>query len=126
MAVTNRFYTPGKFDQPARQTPVKSPVLKCWLPIFHQDFLESEGIIVNPPESMPTDPYIERRKKAAALRTYTTPPAFDKLKQFLELDRKVLRFFCMWDDRSNMFGEMRPFVIPVSYTHLTLPTSVYV
>ncbi|XP_076457113.1 EF-hand domain-containing protein 1-like [Babylonia areolata] len=78
---------------------------------FTCDFLESEGLAVNPPEDQPKDPYIERRKEAAALRTYTTPPSFDKLKQFLELDRKVLRFFCMWDDRSNMFGEMRPFVI---------------
>lgn len=78
---------------------------------FTKDFLESEGIIVNTPESIPVDPYIDRRRKAAALRTYTTPPAFDKLKQFLELDRKVLRFFAMWDDRSEMFGEHRPFVI---------------
>ena len=81
---------------------------------FVQDFLESEGIVLNPLEAAPSDPYIERRKKAAALRTYNTPPAFDRLKQFLELDRKVLRFFCMWDDRSNMFGEMRPFVVHVS------------
>ena len=69
---------------------------------------------MNPPEGLPTDPYIERRKEAAALRTYNTPSSFDKLKQFLELDRKVLRFFCVWDDRDNMFGEMRPFVIHVS------------
>lgn len=78
---------------------------------FTKDFLESEGLVVNPPEGIPEDPYIDRRVKMAALRTYTTPPAFDKLKQFLELDRKVLRFFCVWDDRPNMFGEMRPFVI---------------
>ncbi|KAL8623691.1 hypothetical protein ACOMHN_004756 [Nucella lapillus] len=78
---------------------------------FTCDFLESEGLEVNPPEGQPKDPYMERRKEAAALRTYTTPSAFDRLKQFLELDRKVLRLYCMWDDRSNMFGEMRPFVI---------------
>ena len=76
--------------------------------------MDSEGIILNPSEGLPTDPYIERRKNAAALRTYTTPSSFDKQKQFLELDRKVLRFFCVWDDRDNMFGEMRPFVIHVS------------
>lgn len=82
---------------------------------FHwQDFLESEGLEVNPSEEMPTDPYIERRKDAAALRTYQTPSAFDKTKQFLEMDRKVLRFYCVWDDRDNMFGETRPYVIHVS------------
>lgn len=79
-----------------------------------QDFLESEGIIVNESEDVPTDPYVEKRTAAAALRTYNTPSSFDKLKQFLEMDRKVLRFFCVWDDRDAMFGEMRPFIIHVS------------
>ncbi|XP_052763597.1 EF-hand domain-containing protein 1-like [Mya arenaria] len=78
---------------------------------FTSNFLESEGLIVNPSGQLPTDPYIERRKNAAALRTFTTPSSFDKQKQFLELDRKVLRFFCAWDDRDNMFGEMRAFII---------------
>ncbi|ESO86018.1 hypothetical protein LOTGIDRAFT_195429 [Lottia gigantea] len=78
---------------------------------FTQDFLESEGIIVNPSESLPTDPYIEKRKAASALKTYSTPSSFDKSRQFLELDRKVLRFFCLWDDKDSMFGEMRPFIV---------------
>ncbi|KAK3580258.1 hypothetical protein CHS0354_012787 [Potamilus streckersoni] len=78
---------------------------------FTTNFLESEGIIVNPPEQLPKDPYVEKRKEAAALRTYNTPSSFDRQKQFLEMDRKVLRFFCIWDDRDAMFGEMRPFVI---------------
>lgn len=81
--------------------------------ICEQDFLESEGLVVNPSGELPTDPYIEKRKEAAALRTYQTPSAFDKTKQFLEMDRKVLRFYCVWDDRDNMFGEMRPYVIHV-------------
>ena len=67
---------------------------------------------------MPTDPYVERRKDAAALRTYTTPSSFDKQKQFLELDRKVLRFYTAWDDRECMFGEMRNFVIHVRVLNL--------
>lgn len=83
-----------------------------------KDFLESEGIVVNPPEETPVDPYIEQRKKAAAPRTFTTPSSFDKLKQFLELDRKVLRFFSVWDDRNNMFGEVRQFIINVSQSIL--------
>ncbi|KAL5013732.1 hypothetical protein ScPMuIL_008002 [Solemya velum] len=78
---------------------------------FTTDFLESEGITVNESEGIPTDPYVQKRTDAAALRTYNTPSSFDKLKQFLEMDRKVLRFFCVWDDRDAMFGEMRPFII---------------
>ena len=49
------------------------------------------------------------------MRTYKTPSDFDKLRQFLEMDRKVLRFFVVWDDRDSMFGEMRKFVLHVSY-----------
>ena len=33
--------------------------------------------------------------------------ATDNLKQFLDHDRHVLRFYCYWDDRENMFGEVR-------------------
>ncbi len=69
---------------------------------------------MNQPETTPLDPYITKRAEAAALRTYDTPSSFDKLKQFKELDRKVLRFFCVWDDRDAMFGEMRSFIIHVS------------
>ena len=73
--------------------------------------MASEGIELNLPEMAETDPYAESRKQP--LRTYKTPSSFDKLKQFLELDRKVLRFFCVWDDRDSMFGEMRPCVSAV-------------
>ena len=88
--------------------------------MFPQEFLESEGIEVNPPEGCPTDPYIEKRKEASALRTYKTASDFDKLRQFLEMDRKVLRFYCVWDDRDSMFGEMRKFIIHVSFFHIIM------
>jgi len=78
---------------------------------WSRDFLQSEGIEVNPPESCPTDPHTEHRREAAALRTYATPSDFDKLRQFMEMDRKVLRFYAVWDDRDSMFGEMRNFII---------------
>ena len=35
----------------------------------------------------------------------------DKLHQFLENDRKVLRFFCVHDDRSRLYGDRRPYVL---------------
>lgn len=79
-----------------------------------QDFLESEGIEVNPSESCPVDPYVTKRQTSAALKTYKSPTDFDKLKQFIDMDRKVLRFFAIWDDRDNMFGELRKFIIHVS------------
>eukprot|EP00736_Rhodelphis_marinus_P011183 Rmarinus@m.20098 len=35
----------------------------------------------------------------------------DTLAQFLKCDRQVLRFFCLWDDRDNLYGEVRKFVV---------------
>lgn len=35
----------------------------------------------------------------------------DTLKQFLDHDRHVLRFFCYWDDTDNMFGDPREMVL---------------
>lgn len=35
----------------------------------------------------------------------------DILKQFLEFDRRVLRFYCVWDDRKSMFGDIRELIL---------------
>lgn len=42
------------------------------------------------------------------LRPYES---FDTLKQFLECDRKVLRFFCLWDDSGSVFGDHRELIL---------------
>ncbi|XP_030054589.1 EF-hand domain-containing protein 1 isoform X2 [Microcaecilia unicolor] len=76
---------------------------------FTQEFLASEGIELNPTEKVPPDPYTEHRREPD--HTCLTPSDFDKLKQFLTNDRKVLRFFSVWDDTDNMFGEIHPVVI---------------
>ena len=52
-----------------------------------QEFLESEGILVNDPEPMPVDPYTLHR--APPQRSYISPSNFDHQKQFLTMDRKV-------------------------------------
>ncbi|KAM4693662.1 EF-hand domain-containing protein 1 [Discoglossus pictus] len=76
---------------------------------YTEDFLESEGIELNPPEEIPTDPFTSQRVQPE--RTYNTPSDFDKLKQFLTMDRKVLRFYAVWDDSSSVFGESRRVII---------------
>ncbi|NXN35087.1 EFHC1 protein, partial [Rhinoptilus africanus] len=76
---------------------------------FTQVFLESQGIELNPPEEMVFDPYTELRRMP--MRKYVTPSDFDQLKQFLTYDKQVLRFYAMWDDTDNMFGENRPYII---------------
>jgi Ca2+-binding EF-hand superfamily protein len=35
----------------------------------------------------------------------------DKLAQFLKYDRKVLRFYALWDDTPSLYGEVRRFVV---------------
>lgn len=70
--------------------------------------MASEGIDLNPAVEVPSDPYTESRKQIE--HVYETPSNWDDLKKFLELDRKVLRFYAVWDDRENAFGELRPFV----------------
>jgi len=32
-----------------------------------------------------------------------------RLSQYLENSRKVLRFFCVWDDRNSLQGDRRPY-----------------
>jgi hypothetical protein len=64
---------------------------------------------------MPTDPYIQHRGRPK--RDTSVPSIFpdvrhnDKLEKFLKFDRQVLRFFCVWDDRPSMFGELREFIM---------------
>jgi len=35
----------------------------------------------------------------------------DRLRKFLQNDRKVLRFFAVWDDRKSLYGDRRPYII---------------
>jgi hypothetical protein len=75
---------------------------------YTKKFFQSNGIKLNDPEEAPHDPYTESRRPPN--RTTKTKSDFDTLKRFLTLDRKVLRFYAVWDDRDMRFGEMRPFI----------------
>ncbi|KAJ3020680.1 EF-hand domain-containing protein 1 [Thoreauomyces humboldtii] len=79
--------------------------------VFTRKYMnETEHITLNNPERMPEDPHEQHRLRPT--RAYVAgPKPPDKLKRFLENDRKVLRFFCVWDDRLSMFGELREFVL---------------
>jgi len=75
-------------------------------------YLAKEGIALQAPEAAPEDPYLVARLPTdKPNNTHQTPSDFDRQKQFLVLDRKVLRFYCVWDDRHNMFGELRSFIL---------------
>ncbi|XP_073255064.1 EF-hand domain-containing family member C2-like [Porites lutea] len=75
---------------------------------FTHNFLRKLGVRINNPEGIPSDPYTGHRKKLVEsmqpLRPYEKE---DSLKQFLQFDRNVLRFYCLWDDSDSMFGDAR-------------------
>ncbi|EGD80907.1 hypothetical protein PTSG_01492 [Salpingoeca rosetta] len=79
---------------------------------FTRDFLTKLGVSVGQPLQPPTDPYSTLRENAKATQVPLRPyERQDKLKQFLENDRKVLRFYCLWDDSDSEFGEKRYLVL---------------
>ncbi|KAF4099887.1 EF-hand domain-containing protein 1 [Onychostoma macrolepis] len=74
---------------------------------FTQDFMESQGIVLNESESIPSDPYTIRRIQAQ--QTHFIPYDHNhQLERFLALDRQVLRFYALWDDTDSLYGEKRP------------------
>lgn len=79
---------------------------------FTRNFLTKLGAIVNEPISMPSDPYTEMRDQMlAAMKPRRPYMKEDTLRQFLNNDRKVLRFSCVWDDRLSVFGDKRRMVL---------------
>ncbi|KAJ8920916.1 hypothetical protein NQ315_015709 [Exocentrus adspersus] len=77
--------------------------------LFTKEYMASQGIILNDPETVPVDPYTLNRQIQVQSHFTKTPPADDKLRRFLEYDGKILKFKAVWDDRENEHGEMRKF-----------------
>jgi len=79
---------------------------------FTKTFLTKLGVRVGDDQTAPNDPYSRLREEndqsMQPLRPYER---LDKLKQFLEHDRHVLRFMAEWDDTKSMFGDNRALVI---------------
>lgn len=79
---------------------------------FTHNFLRKLGVRVNRSEVTPEDPHTENRRQMTEsmqpLRPYEKE---DTLKQFLQYDRKVLRFYCLWNDTDSMFGDVREMVL---------------
>uniref|UniRef100_A0A2C9JF73 EF-hand domain-containing family member C2 n=1 Tax=Biomphalaria glabrata TaxID=6526 RepID=A0A2C9JF73_BIOGL len=79
---------------------------------FTQNFLRKMGTNVQRPARPPEDPYMNYRKALddamSPLRPYEK---YDTLKQFLDHDRHVLRFYCHWDDSENLFGDPREMIL---------------
>ncbi len=77
-----------------------------------QKFLTSAGVSVNANESAPRDSYDDLLEKKRGIQSpaRNVGARMDPLRQYLENDRKVLRFYCIWDDTPELFGDERAFV----------------
>ncbi|XP_798540.1 EF-hand domain-containing family member C2 [Strongylocentrotus purpuratus] len=79
---------------------------------FTYNFLKKLGVRIKAPAETPKDPYTGFRKGMDEAQQPLRPyEKVDTLKQFLDHDRHVLRFLCFWDDRDNMFGDLREFYL---------------
>lgn len=79
---------------------------------FTENFLTKLGVVVSAPEAFPEDSYTSLRQAQSATMVPNRPyEVKDTLRQFLERDRQVLRFYGLWDDSSSLFGDRRKFVL---------------
>ncbi|XP_017073084.1 EF-hand domain-containing family member C2 isoform X1 [Drosophila eugracilis] len=78
--------------------------------IFTRQFLNRAGIFVPEAQQEPCDPTTEIRKRSALKQTANSCssaiPKKHTFAQFLEFDRRVLKFQGYWNDRSE-FGDVR-------------------
>ncbi|KAK2952068.1 putative flagellar protofilament ribbon protein rib74 [Blattamonas nauphoetae] len=80
---------------------------------FTKNFFRKTGRQLSEPEPWPVDVWEENAAatKPRARQTTTKDPDKQALRQFILNDRKVLRFFCVWDDRNEAYGDLRQFVL---------------
>ena len=70
------------------------------------------GVEVANNKEFPEDPYsITRHELMSRMKARRPYKPQHALRQFLENDRKVLRFFCVWDDTNDVYGNIHHMVI---------------
>jgi hypothetical protein len=75
-------------------------------------FMTVNGIDVPPTEVAPDDLYtVKRRITERPIRVTNIDTDKTHLRDFLDYDGKVLRFYTIWDDSPTLFGEKRKFVL---------------
>ena len=76
---------------------------------FTRNFLEARGVEVPQDIAYPEAPmasYLARRE-----RTVKAAPKGDYHSRFFTMDRKVLRFYVVWDDRERLYGDKHKYVL---------------
>lgn len=108
----DQFYTVEDFNV-GRQIQLYSKIFEITgCDMFTENFLRKLGVKVPSHKDPIQDPYTQHRQKMlAAMQPQRPYEKLDTLKQFLDHDRHVLRFYCYWDDTDNMFGDPRELVL---------------
>ncbi|XP_055715716.1 EF-hand domain-containing family member C2 [Phlebotomus papatasi] len=78
---------------------------------FTRSFLNQLGIAVPTGSKTPTDPVTELRRRQTTVPVRNPCPKARKLAQFLQNDRKVLRFTAFWDNTEIDFGYVRDLTV---------------
>lgn len=78
---------------------------------FTADWMTRQGIQLNPAERCPEDRYLESRKQGTQFVIDRVREKEDTLRQFLDHDRKVLKFMGVWDDRDAVFGDKHYYIV---------------
>jgi len=79
---------------------------------FTKSFLTKMGVRVGEDLTPPVDSYSSTRKALSeSMQAFKPFEKHDTLGQFLSNDRKVLRFYCVWDDTESSFGDRRYLVL---------------
>ncbi|XP_061580290.1 EF-hand domain-containing family member C2 [Cololabis saira] len=78
---------------------------------FTRNFLTKLGVQLNEPINVPDDPYSNLRKQWDEMNPLHPYERRDTLKQFLDHDRELLRFYCYWDDSESACGDLRELIL---------------
>ncbi|XP_014250322.1 EF-hand domain-containing protein 1-like [Cimex lectularius] len=83
----------------------------CSCDSYTREYLMSQGVELNDDECLPQDPYTRKRMSQNTVKTSITPSCEDKMYKFLAYDKKILRFWAVWDDRDSEHGTLNFFKI---------------
>eukprot|EP00002_Diphylleia_rotans_P003312 TRINITY_DN1225_c0_g2_i3.p1 TRINITY_DN1225_c0_g2~~TRINITY_DN1225_c0_g2_i3.p1 ORF type:complete len:460 (+),score=83.06 TRINITY_DN1225_c0_g2_i3:818-2197(+) len=79
---------------------------------FTAKYCATAGHDVGSPETLPYDAYSDKRKRMMSHeRAHLFDPVKLSMRKFLANDRKVLRFYGLWDDRQSLYGEIHKLVL---------------
>lgn len=79
---------------------------------FTRNFLTKLGVRVPPGFNAPEDPFLKHRQRSDGSQNPLRPyERIDSLKQFIDHDTHVLRFWGVWDDTESLYGDLRNFVV---------------